>query len=79
MPDDRYRYASWKNKHYSQEPDLVLVGGTKIGGSRDIYSFVNGIYRYDIVDAVSCSLTPNTRRTLHIYKNDKLIQTITLD
>ena len=79
MPDDRYRYASWKNKHYSQEPDLVLVGGTKIEGSRDIYSFVNGIYRYDIVDAVSWSHTPDTRRTLHIYKNDKLIQTITLD
>lgn len=56
MPDGTFRYASWKNKKCSEEPDLITSNGTynesKIekdyNSKQEKYIFKNGEYSYKI-------------------------------
>lgn len=53
MPDESYRYASWKDgKSISSRPDIIITGGTlDVQGTmhNKCYSFRNGEYEYQVI------------------------------
>ena len=53
MPDESYRYASWKDgKSISSRPDIIITGGTlDVQGTihNECYSFRNGDYEYQVI------------------------------
>ncbi len=72
MPDDTFRYSSWKNKRISEEPDLVINNGT-FDENTQTFSFTNYNYRYELTGYMQWEYE------LKIYSKDRLIQTISLN
>ena len=86
MPDGTFRYASWKNKECSEEPDLITGNGSytesKIekgyNSKQEKYIFKNGEYSYDIswiLDYAFSLLNP-TDWLVEVKRGDKVLMRI---
>jgi hypothetical protein len=73
LGNNRYRYASWSiKKKTSSKPDLVILNGeVEISRSGNIYTFLNGQYRYRcMVNVLGEGSAPGV---ISIYKKEKEI------
>lgn len=86
MPDGKARYSSWKEKSCKETPDIVLKNGShtsepKDGDpkqSKEIYSFRNGEYIYEIswtLDYMFNPINPKDWKVV-VKRNDKVLMTL---
>ncbi|MBQ5645241.1 MAG: hypothetical protein IIV04_06030 [Bacteroidaceae bacterium] len=87
MPDDSYRYASWKNKKDTDVPNIVLNGGTYTStvldesdsnAKEEKYTFQNHDYTYEVSWIVEYFTYIHSLKVV-VKHGDEVLLTITDD
>ena len=81
MPDGSYRYASWKNKKETDEPNIVVNGGrytstVQDNAKREKYLFQNYSYTYEVSWIVEYYTHIHSFKVV-VKRGDEVLLTIT--